>query len=42
MVEGAFFDNDDQIHAILEAAEMKIKEGFQPERTNLFGFGHDK
>lgn len=35
-------DDKNQIHAILEAAEMKIKEGFQPERTILFAFGHDE
>ncbi|WP_220719755.1 M20 family peptidase [Agarivorans litoreus] len=35
-------DDKNQIHAILEAAEMKIKEGFQPERTILFVFGHDE
>ncbi|MCH4293001.1 M20 family peptidase [Shewanella sp. 3B26] len=35
-------DDKNQIHAILEAAEMKIKEGFQPERTMLFVFGHDE
>lgn len=35
-------DDKNQIHAILEATEMKIKEGFQPERTILFVFGHDE
>ena len=35
-------DDKNQIHAILEAAEMKIKEGFQPTRTIMFVFGHDE
>ncbi|MEZ9232183.1 M20 family peptidase [Vibrio amylolyticus] len=35
-------DDKNQIHAILEATEMKIKEDFQPERTILFVFGHDE
>lgn len=35
-------DDKNQIHAILEATEMKIKEGFQPERTILFVFGQDE
>ena len=35
-------DDKNQIHAILEAAEMKIKEGFQPQRTLYFVFGHDE
>ncbi|MCL1122552.1 M20 family peptidase [Shewanella seohaensis] len=35
-------DDKNQIQAILEAAEMKIKEGFQPDRTILFVFGHDE
>ncbi|WP_066961672.1 M20 family peptidase [Microbulbifer sp. Q7] len=35
-------DDKNQIHAILEAAEMKIKEGFQPARTLYFVFGHDE
>ncbi len=35
-------DDKNQIHAILEAAEMKIAEGFQPNRTILFVFGHDE
>lgn len=35
-------DDKNQIHAILEAAEMKIAEGFQPNRTLLFVFGHDE
>ncbi|MEZ8823950.1 M20 family peptidase [Vibrio amylolyticus] len=35
-------DDKNQIHAILEATEMKIKENFQPERTILFVFGHDE
>ncbi|WP_345315042.1 M20 family peptidase [Ferrimonas gelatinilytica] len=35
-------DDKNQIHAILEAAEMKLKEGFQPSRTIMFVFGHDE
>ena len=35
-------DDKNQIHGILEAAEMKIKEGFQPARTIMFAFGHDE
>lgn len=35
-------DDKNQIHAILEAAEMKLAEGFQPERTYYFVFGHDE
>jgi len=35
-------DDKNQIHALLEAAEMKIKEGFQPTRTIMFVFGHDE
>ena len=35
-------DDKNQIHAILEAAEMKIKEGWQPSRTLYFAFGHDE
>ncbi len=35
-------DDKNQIHAILEAAEMKIKEGWQPERTIYFVFGQDE
>lgn len=35
-------DDKNQIHAILEATEMKIKEGFQPNRTIIFAFGHDE
>ena len=35
-------DDKNQIHAILEATEMKLKEGFQPDRTILFVFGHDE
>jgi carboxypeptidase PM20D1 len=35
-------DDKNQIHAIFEATEMKIKEGFQPDRTIIFVFGHDE
>lgn len=35
-------DDKNQIHAILEAAEIKIKEGFQPKQTIMFVFGHDE
>lgn len=35
-------DDKNQIHAILEAAEMRIQEGFQPNRSILFVFGHDE
>lgn len=35
-------DDKNQIHAILEAAEMKIKEGWQPSRTIYFVFGQDE
>ncbi|GJM64568.1 M20 family peptidase [Persicobacter diffluens] len=35
-------DDKNQIHAILEAAEMRIKEGWQPKRTLYFVFGQDE
>jgi len=35
-------DDKNQIHGILEAAEMKIAEGWQPERTLYFVFGQDE
>ncbi|WP_224745863.1 M20 family peptidase [Neiella litorisoli] len=35
-------DDKNQIHAILEAAEMKLAQGFQPDRTLIFVFGHDE
>lgn len=35
-------DDKNQIHGILEAAEMKIKEGWQPSRTIYFVFGQDE
>ncbi|AFU99337.1 M20 family peptidase [Simiduia agarivorans] len=35
-------DDKNQIHAILEAAEMKIKEGWQPSRTIYLVFGQDE
>lgn len=35
-------DDKNQIHGILEAAEMRIKEGWQPSRTIYFVFGQDE
>jgi carboxypeptidase PM20D1 len=35
-------DDKNQVQAILEAAEMKIKEGWQPKRTMYFVFGQDE
>lgn len=35
-------DDKCQVQAILEAAEMKIKEGWQPQRTLYFVFGQDE
>ncbi|TVZ41345.1 carboxypeptidase PM20D1 [Alteromonadaceae bacterium 2753L.S.0a.02] len=35
-------DDKCQVQAILEAAEMKIKEGWQPSRTLYFVFGQDE
>lgn len=35
-------DDKNQIHGILEAAEMKLAEGWQPERTLYFVFGQDE
>ena len=35
-------DDKNQIHAILEAAEMRIEEGWQPSRTLYFVFGQDE
>ena len=35
-------DDKNQIHGILEAAEMKIQEGWQPSRTLYFVFGQDE
>ena len=35
-------DDKNQIHGLLEAAEMKIKEGWQPSRTLYFVFGQDE
>ena len=35
-------DDKNQIHGILEAAEMKLKEGWQPSRTLYFVFGQDE
>ncbi|MFA0441477.1 M20 family peptidase [Vibrio sp. 10N.222.51.C12] len=35
-------DDKNQLQALLEATEMKLSEGFQPERTILFVFGHDE
>jgi carboxypeptidase PM20D1 len=35
-------DDKNQVHAILEAAEMKLKEGWRPSRTIYFVFGQDE
>ena len=35
-------DNKGTIIAMLDAAEQLIADGFQPERTILFAFGHDE
>jgi len=35
-------DDKNQIHGILEAAEMRIQEGWQPSRTYYFVFGQDE
>lgn len=35
-------DDKNQIHGILEAAEMRIKQGWQPSRTIYFVFGQDE
>ena len=35
-------DDKNQIHGILEAAEMRIAEGWQPSRTLYFVFGQDE
>ena len=35
-------DDKNQIHGILEAAEMKLKEGWQPSRNLYFVFGQDE
>jgi len=35
-------DDKNQLHGILEAAEMKLAEGWQPERTLYFVFGQDE
>ncbi len=35
-------DDKCQVHGILEAAEMKLKEGWQPNRTLYFLFGQDE
>ncbi len=35
-------DDKNQVQAILEATEMKIKEGWQPSRTIYFVFGQDE
>jgi len=35
-------DDKNQIHGILEAAEKRIAEGWQPERTYYFVFGQDE
>ena len=35
-------DDKNQLHGILEAAEMRIREGWQPTRTFYFVFGQDE
>ncbi|WP_448211432.1 M20 family peptidase [Colwellia sp. MEBiC06753] len=35
-------DDKNQVHGILEAAEMRLKEGWQPQRTYYFVFGQDE
>jgi len=35
-------DDKMSVIGLLEAAEMLIKSGFEPERTIYFGFGHDE
>ncbi|WP_138473337.1 M20/M25/M40 family metallo-hydrolase [Poseidonocella sp. HB161398] len=35
-------DDKNQIHGILEAAEMRLAEGWQPDRTMYFVFGQDE
>ncbi|MCV2887608.1 M20 family peptidase [Ruegeria aquimaris] len=35
-------DDKNQIHGMLEAAEMRIAEGWQPKRTIYFVFGQDE
>ena len=35
-------DDKNQVQGILEAAEMRIKEGWQPRRTMYFVFGQDE
>ncbi|TNE38227.1 MAG: M20 family peptidase [Alphaproteobacteria bacterium] len=35
-------DDKFSVFGILEAAELELKAGFQPERTIYFGFGHDE
>ncbi len=35
-------DDKVSVFGILEAAEMLLQSGFQPERTIYFGFGHDE
>ncbi|MCO6357200.1 M20 family peptidase [Roseivirga pacifica] len=35
-------DDKNQIHGLLEAAEMKLEEGWQPSRTIYFVFGQDE
>jgi len=38
----AVLDDKNQIHGILEAAEMRLAEGWQPDRTYYFVFGQDE
>jgi carboxypeptidase PM20D1 len=35
-------DIKNQLIGILEAAELLLQQGYRPERTILFGFGHDE
>lgn len=35
-------DDKQAVTAIMEATELLLKEGFQPERTFYFAFGHDE
>lgn len=47
IVDGALWgrgtlDDKSGVFGILEATEMLLKQGFQPERTSYFVFGHDE
>ena len=35
-------DIKSQIYALLQSAELLIKEGYKPERSVIFAFGHDE